>query len=414
MTTFPNRQKLQGVVAAFHNYIQQQGWSILNEKVLQNGLQFIVTDGLTRVSVDCFTNGNALIQGPLGTLRTELQKWWKQQKESATSSLQNTELPSSIRTKVEAFRSFASNQGWSIVSKSIHNRIYQLRLTSEGMVTPINFYPTGTVLIQGNFSKMKQALEEWWKQQQEQHLLPLFWEEALPRNTSVQLDHVSSSVNTSTEKPIARRIGIQEAGKDDYFGPLVVVGVYVDDSTEPRLLELGVRDSKWLPDNIITSLAEEIKEICRGQGYLLVYRPERYNQLYQETSSSDLLRVKAYAHVIANLQKKCSCEYAVINSFDDESLVPHALQSIGCQLPLKQGTRTFDDISIATAYIIARAEFVQQISVLSQRVGVSLPKGNSNPDIIAVGREITAQGGRDALSKVAKLHFEITEQFHLQ
>jgi len=164
--------------------------------------------------------------------------------------------------------------------------------------------------------------------------------------------------------------------------------------------------------NIITSLAEDIKEICRGQGHLLTYQPERYNQLYQETSNADLLRSKAYAHVIAKLEKQHSCEYAVMNSFDDESLVPQALQAIGCQLPLEQGTHTSDDISIATAYILARAEFAAQISRLSQQVGVLLPKGKSNPDIITVGREIVAQGGRDALSKVAKLHFEMTQQIY--
>ncbi len=147
-----------------------------------------------------------------------------------------------------------------------------------------------------------------------------------------------------------------------------------------------------------------------GKDIFLTYQPERYNQLYQETSNADLLRSKAYAHVIAKLQEQHPSECAVVNSFGDESLVPHALQAIGCQLPLEQGSHTFDDISIATAYILARAEFVQQISKLSQQVGVLLPKGKSNPDIITVGREIVAQGGQDVLSKVAKLHFEITQQ----
>jgi len=57
---------------------------------------------------------------------------------------------------------------------------------------------------------------------------------------------------------------------------------------------------------------------------------------------------------------------------------------------------------------------VQQISKLSQQFGAQLPKGKSNPDIITVGREIVAQGGRDALSKVAKLHFEMTQQIYQQ
>ena len=40
------------------------------------------------------------------------------------------------------------------------------------------------------------------------------------------------------------RIGLDESGKGDYFGPLVVGAVYVDESTEAKLIRMGVRDSK--------------------------------------------------------------------------------------------------------------------------------------------------------------------------
>ena len=62
MTNIPEEQKLQRVVDAFHQYIlQHQDWSIVRKKDLQNGLQLLVTDGHTNISVDCFTNGNTLI-----------------------------------------------------------------------------------------------------------------------------------------------------------------------------------------------------------------------------------------------------------------------------------------------------------------------------------------------------------------
>ena len=408
MANVSKEQKLQQVVDAFHQCLQQhQDWSIVRQKDLQNGLQLLVTDGHTNVSVDCFTNGNALIQGSAGTLRTELQRWWKQQKEVATASHELVEPPSSIQSKVEAFQSFATQQGWSVASRSMDNGIYQLRMTSGRTSTPINFYPKGTVVIQGSPSTMKQTLEVWWKQQSNQTALPSLWEEA-------SHEEMSPSVVLAEEKTIAKRTGIHEAGNDDYFGPLVIIGLHVDERTEARLMELGVRDSAWLPDNIILSLAEDIKELCRGQGHRLVYQPERYNKLYQETANADLLRSRAYAHVIAKLQEQHPSEYAAVNSFGDEALVPDALQAIGCQLPVEQGSHTSDDISVTAAYILARAEFVQQISKLSQQVGVLLPKGNSNPDIITVGREVVAQGGRDALGKVAKLHFEMTQQIRQQ
>jgi ribonuclease HIII len=42
---------------------------------------------------------------------------------------------------------------------------------------------------------------------------------------------------------------------------------------------------------------------------------------------------------------------------------------------------------------------------LSKQVGITLPRGSSDPSIITVEREIVARGGQTALSEVAKLHF---------
>jgi len=76
-------QKLQVVVETFRTYILQKGWSIVLEREILNGLQLVVTDGITRVPIDCYTNGNALIQGPTGNLRASLQDWWKLRKSPA-------------------------------------------------------------------------------------------------------------------------------------------------------------------------------------------------------------------------------------------------------------------------------------------------------------------------------------------
>src|SRR5436190_9146963 len=73
-------KNLQAVVEAFRSYIFRRQWSILAEKALQNGMQLVVTDNKTRVTIDCYTNGNALIQGPPGILKTDLYAWWVQRR----------------------------------------------------------------------------------------------------------------------------------------------------------------------------------------------------------------------------------------------------------------------------------------------------------------------------------------------
>lgn len=82
---------------------------------------------------------------------------------------------------------------------------------------------------------------------------------------------------------------------------------------------------------------------------------------------------------------------------------------MGCQILLEQRTHAEDDIAVAAASIVARAEFVQHITTLSQQFDIVFPKGASNPEIVTVGREIVARAGQEALGKVAKLHFKTTQ-----
>lgn len=318
-------KQLDVVVEMFRTYILDQGWSIIREKDLQNGLQLLVTDGITKVPIDCYTNGNAFIQGPPSTLKTELQTWWQQQQaKQAPLALWDMPLP--------------------VPEQSVEN--------------PSSFLPAPS----------------------------------------------------STETKVIPHIGTDEAGKGDYFGPLVIAGVYVDAHSASQLLALGVCDSKQLSDAKILSLAEEIKKICHGHGHIVAYHPERYNQLYQEIPNLNLLLARAHAQVIANLHKRTSSPLALVDQFSHEPLVLAALQKMNCPITVEQRPRAEDDIAVAAASIIARATFVRQIEELSESIGIQLPKGASNPMIVTVGREIVARAGRDALGKVAKLHFKTTQE----
>lgn len=405
-------KQLDVVVEMFRAHLLDQGWSIVEEKDLQNGLQLLVTDGMTKVPIDCYTNGNALIQGPAGVLKTELQTWWKQQKASPSAPvLQDGVVPPSLRTTVEKFRTFALSQGWSIAGRAIHNGIYQFRFTSGNTSTLINFYPSETVLIQGNPNEMRSTLEHWWQQQQAEQAPPTLWDRPISvSEQSIENTSSSSPASSPKETKVMAHIGTDEAGKGDYFGPLVVAGVFVDEDSASRLLALGVRDSKQLSDVKILSLAEEIKKICHGHGHIVAYRPERYNQLYQEMLNLNLLLATAHAQVIASLQERTASRLALVDQFSHEPLVLAALQKMNCEIAVEQRPRAEDDIAVAAASIIARATFVRQIEELSQSIGVQLPKGASSTMIVTVGREIVARAGRDALGKVAKLHFKTTQE----
>src|SRR5256886_5328376 len=55
--------------------------------------------------------------------------------------------------------------------------------------------------------------------------------------------------------------GIDESGKGDFFGPLVIAGVYVDKKIARALIDAGVQDSKRIgSDARIRALADVIRE----------------------------------------------------------------------------------------------------------------------------------------------------------
>jgi len=89
-------------------------------------------------------------------------------------------------------------------------------------------------------------------------------------------------------------LGIDESGKGDYFGPLVIAGAYVK---EPhRIRALGVMDSKRLNDEKILKLAKEIKKHCLIN--VVKIGPQRYNEMYAQVKNLNKLLAWGHSTVI--------------------------------------------------------------------------------------------------------------------
>lgn len=218
---------------------------------------------------------------------------------------------------------------------------------------------------------------------------------------------VPTASNSQPQATGLARIGLDESGKGDYFGPLVIGAVYVDERTESTLIQMGVRDSKRLTDNRILDLAEEIRQLCPHSVVLI--GPKRYNELYNEIKNLNELLAWGHARALENVLGNTACNLAVADQFGNESFLLNALLKKGRQIKLEQRPKAEQDTAVAAASILARAEFVQSMEKLSRSAGKSLPKGSSDPAIITVGREIVKNGGQNALAEVAKLHFKTTQ-----
>lgn len=215
------------------------------------------------------------------------------------------------------------------------------------------------------------------------------------------------SIPKTTTPQDACRIGTDESGKGDYFGPLVIAGVLADESNFQKLLDIGVKDSKKLNDVVIAKMAAEIKNNCVHS--IVKINPEKYNELYAKFNNLNKLLAWGHARVIENILEKKPCKNAISDQFGDESLILNALLKKGREIKLEQRHRAEDDLAVAAASIIARDEFVKAIKKFSQDYNLNIPKG-CNDMVLQQAKAFVQTHGKQNLNKVVKLHFKTTNQ----
>lgn len=207
------------------------------------------------------------------------------------------------------------------------------------------------------------------------------------------------------------RIGVDESGKGDFFGPLCVAGVYVNADVIAQWKPAGIRDSKAIgSDKKIGDLAKLIRG-TKGCVYTVVpIGNEAYNRLYSKMKSVNTLLAWGHARVVENLLAAApKMNPPPVRAISDQfshtkDTVQKAMMALGRNLELVQRHKAEEDIAVAAASILARDEFVTRLQRLSQEYGVQLPKGAS-AEVEKAGREFVAKHGAANLPKVAKMHF---------
>ena len=204
-------------------------------------------------------------------------------------------------------------------------------------------------------------------------------------------------------------IGTDEAGKGDCFGPLVIAGVFVEPGDVAKLQEMGVTDSKKISDAKIKRLAAKLRLYFNHRYNLVFINPEKYNELYTKIANLNKLLAWGHARVIENLLQKVNCEYAIIDKFGQEKFIEQALMKQGRQIKLIQIPRAEQDLAVAAASILARDVFLTKLEELSEKYGLTIPKG-CNERVKDIGRQLVVKYGQEEMGKIAKLHFKTTQE----
>jgi ribonuclease HIII len=200
--------------------------------------------------------------------------------------------------------------------------------------------------------------------------------------------------------------GVDESGKGDFFGPLVIAGVYVDRGIARRLVEGGVQDSKRISsDARIRALADTIRKTSMGLSDVVLIGPAKYNELYERFGNLNKLLAWGHARVIENLlAKKPDCPRSLSDQFADARVIEQSLFRHGQQIQIQQRPRAESDVAVAAASILAREGFINWLDRESKKLGVGLERGVS-PAVKAAARKLVESRGADALRQVAKVHF---------
>jgi len=207
------------------------------------------------------------------------------------------------------------------------------------------------------------------------------------------------------------RIGVDESGKGDFFGPLCIAGVYINEKIISEWKDLGVRDSKNISsDKKISDLAEKIRKTPGCVTDSVVIGNEAYNRLYAKMKSVNTILAWGHARVIENLLgQKHRMNPPPVKAMSDQfaakkSVLEKALMASGREIEFVQRHKAEEDLAVAAASILARDGFVKGLAKLEKQFEIKLPKG-AGKNVDEVAKEFVEKRGAGELAKISKMHF---------
>jgi ribonuclease HIII len=255
----------------------------------------------------------------------------------------------------------------------------------------INLYTSGKCLVQGK------GAEEW---------ITFTLEPEVLGEARIGYDAVHDP------ESVEPHMGIDESGKGDFFGPLVIASVYTDAKTVEFLKELGAKDSKRISsDRVALQMASDIRKKLDGKYAIVAIGPEAYNRMYAKIANVNRLLAWGHARAIENLLEKVpDCPRALSDKFGPTARIERALMEKGKKIKMDQRTKAESDPAVAAASILARAGFLMALRKMEKDFGIeTAPKGCS-AKVKQIAAELIANKGPGILLKTCKCHFKTTDE----
>ncbi len=289
-----------------------------------------------------------------------------------------------VPEQASALRSWLQAHHWQF------REVPYARFAAEKEKTNVVFYESGKLVVQGKGT---------------QDFVEFILEPEIVKEVRLGYETV---LNPELLLP---RLGVDESGKGDFFGPLCIAGAYVNEQVVKAWKDSGIRDSKNISsDKKIRDLAELIRKTAGCVSTVVPIGPEAYNRLYAKMRSVNTMLAWGHARVIENLMGQRHRmtpppARAISDQFaSNKDVVAKALMPLGREIELVQKHRAEEDLAVAAASILARHEFVTRLGTLEKQFEMELPRGAS-ASVDLAAKEFIAKHGAETLPKVAKMHF---------
>lgn len=250
----------------------------------------------------------------------------------------------------------------------------------------VSVYATGTVILICSDRTIEKLLFDFFD------TLPFDYEK-----------YVSSEMGISLPP---KWIGSDEAGKGDYFGPLVVTGVCLDTGTATSLYRRGITDSKKLSPEQLGIMESKVRTLVQPSSIeSVVIYPEKYNELHEKMGNVLDMMVWAHSKVIGTLSKRCGASAAVVDKFSTGRTAARMKESVP-GVDISQFTKGEREIAVAAASIVASSAFRAAMASMSRQTGINFIPG-AGGEAKELAARIRRDRGEDFYRRVAKADFII-------
>jgi ribonuclease HIII len=381
--------------------VRDYGLYISDEADYQHGRRFVVGNTTGKIHLWVYTNGRVSAQGNESETLAAAQRLIRDRVPSDPDTRPTKSFEKVNDSFGQESRAALERIG-ACVEEPRKHEAWRLRLKRGRSVATVVCYSSGKCVLQGTAPAWDTALD--------------VLDTVLAPVGGLKRPESDVAVTKPAIDPSAPHIGTDEAGKGDYFGPLVSAAVYVDGQLAEAFRNIGVRDSKTLSDNRVRELAEKVRVLADGRFAVTPIYPKKYNELQSQFAKEgkNLNSMLAWGHaksidrlLSAPAGRGIQPTFVLVDQFADARVVEDRTRRV--RVPLYQRPKAEDDVAVAAASILARDAFLHWLETWSSRTGMTLPKGASE-QVISVAKTIRRRWGMRALSELAKVSFRTTKQ----